>query len=485
MKYSIIIPYRDRQRHLELLLPKLMQKFEGRDFEIFILEQDDQEKFRLSSLYNIGYKYVTGDVLIFHDIDYYPTDDVVYELASDGNPTYPVRKVMFTDWDFIEKPSDTIPMGYRHFRNDVGDHWGGVFILSREHFEKINGFNPLYIGWGKEDEDTHKRLLYYGLTPTRNTNGTFFSLPHKDSIPSLVDSSFIGNYNLLDYYETTLDFGYTTISADVKEFIPEGLTNVTWLKIKNFKVAEGLFDWDYLIKNYQNTEDMHRKIWVLFKWCVNNDTQLNEHRTYIVKTRSGYGNRAFHWIWKLLVDQMPTSFKFLEIGVFMGQTLSLIQLLAERTKRNVTIYGITPLDSTDDHPNLNYVKEINRVYIEQHISEDNTSIFKGLSTDLKIIEMAKKTAHPDGYDMLYIDGGHTFDVVSSDIKIYKELVKVGGYLIMDDASTYLNMPKGIMRMDWFGILEVSHAIKLYLETDDRFQHLFAVGHNRVWRRIKE
>jgi glycosyltransferase involved in cell wall biosynthesis len=41
MKYSIIIPYRNREAHLQVLLPTLLNKFSGEEFEIIISEQND------------------------------------------------------------------------------------------------------------------------------------------------------------------------------------------------------------------------------------------------------------------------------------------------------------------------------------------------------------------------------------------------------------------------------------------------------------
>ena len=63
MKYSIIITYRDREKHLSQLLPVLQKKFQDKDYEIIISEQDDDKKFRKNDLYNIAVRdYSTGDI---------------------------------------------------------------------------------------------------------------------------------------------------------------------------------------------------------------------------------------------------------------------------------------------------------------------------------------------------------------------------------------------------------------------------------------
>ena len=71
MKYSIIITYRDREKHLSQLLPVLQKKFQDKDYEIIISEQDDDKKFRKNDLYNLAVReYAKGDILIFHDVDF-------------------------------------------------------------------------------------------------------------------------------------------------------------------------------------------------------------------------------------------------------------------------------------------------------------------------------------------------------------------------------------------------------------------------------
>ena len=45
---------------------------------------------------------------------------------------------------------------------------------------------------------------------------------------------------------------------------------------------------------------------------------LEAHMKYVSQKRLGFVAPACHWMWKLLVDEMPSTFHFLEIGVFKG-----------------------------------------------------------------------------------------------------------------------------------------------------------------------
>ena len=232
IKYSIIISYRNREEHLSILLPRLKEIFINTSYEIIIAEQDNDEKFQKNSLYNIATQKATGDLFIFHDVDYYPGDDVSYYTTSDI-PLYPVKNLIFLNQEGTQRDFDDIPEGYRNFHQNVGDHSGGVFVLHRELFYKMNGLNPYYKGWGKEDDDTRDRLRLLGYNWKRNEEGVFYGLYHVHNYPEHDDVDFINNHILLSQLENNLHLGYKNVSADLEEFKTDN--NIKWLKIKNFK----------------------------------------------------------------------------------------------------------------------------------------------------------------------------------------------------------------------------------------------------------
>ena len=232
MKYSLIITYRDREKHLSQLLPVLQKKFMNHDYEIIISEQDDKKKFRKNDLYNIAVReYATGDVLVFHDVDYVPDDSVTYEIKD--QPVYPCRRAVFLDENNLPKHLEDIPMGYRGFRNDVGDHSGGVFMMTKEMWEKIGGLNPLYVGWGLEDDDTRQRVRAWGYEWFRPDPevGTFFVLPHDDNHPGIDDESYLKNVEIAKDFENKLKYGYKDSKGVVEKFETNN-ENLIWLKIR-------------------------------------------------------------------------------------------------------------------------------------------------------------------------------------------------------------------------------------------------------------
>jgi glycosyltransferase involved in cell wall biosynthesis len=235
MKYSIIIPYRNREEHLSKLIPKLESIFNSEEYEIIVVEQDDNDKFQKNSLYNIAGLKSKGDLLIFHDVDYYPSDVIKSSsyFTTSSTPLYPVGKVIFLDENDKPREFSDIPQGYRNFHVSVGDHSGGVFVLHKNVFHDIKGTNPYYRGWGKEDDDTRERLKILGYTWNRNNDGLFYGLYHEDSKPDDNDKDFIDNHRMLSNIKQNHKYGYNHVKADVEEF--EAGKNIRWLKVKNFE----------------------------------------------------------------------------------------------------------------------------------------------------------------------------------------------------------------------------------------------------------
>ena len=116
MKYSIIIPYRNREDHLSILLPRLQDIFKNKDYEIIVSEQDDSDNFRIACVENIGFKFCTGDIIILHQVDYYPLDDVSYEVNEQS--VIPAYKGIFVDKDNVSLREVII--------NDLTAFWSAI-----------------------------------------------------------------------------------------------------------------------------------------------------------------------------------------------------------------------------------------------------------------------------------------------------------------------------------------------------------------------
>lgn len=228
-----------------------------------------------------------------------------------------------------------------------------------------------------------------------------------------------------------------------------------------------------LTKAWKDEEEFHREVNETFACLTNEVPELKELRDWVEANVWGFGERSFYWMWKLLVDEMPEYFNFMEIGVFRGQILTLIGLLAKNKKHNRV--AISPFDSTDGYWESDYYADV--MTLEQKFNPGGRPliIFKGLSSDPNILKDLKDNK----VNLLYIDGGHSEEVVKLDLENYTPLLIKGGYLVIDDSAVNLNLPNGYFR----GHESVTKAVEEFMKDNKDFTHLFNVVHNRVWKKL--
>jgi predicted O-methyltransferase YrrM len=241
-----------------------------------------------------------------------------------------------------------------------------------------------------------------------------------------------------------------------------------------------LYDWS---KEYEDTEEHNRMVIETFRKTTDEIKELKEHRDFIEYHQRelgmiyGHGDRSLPYFWKLLVDEMPKSFKFLEIGVYKGQILSLVQMLANSSSRNAKIYGVTPLFDPDfaDYNRLPYIEKL---FEKFNLTMENTTVIDGFSQKPDIIEKVKETGP---YDMVYVDGDHSYAVTVSDIENYGKMLKIGGFMVVDDCNNNKKIPEEIFH----GISEVSMAVADCLENNSNYQEVLTCMHVRVWKKLDD
>ncbi|XP_054246619.1 beta-1,4-galactosyltransferase 4 [Indicator indicator] len=145
-RVAIIIPHRNRERHLLYLLEHLHPFLQRQqlDYGIYVIHQAGSTKFNRAKLLNVGYlealKEANWDCFIFHDVDLVPENDFNIYMC-DRQPKHLV----------VGRNSTGYRLRYRGY-------FGGVTALTRDQFSKVNGFSNSYWGWGGEDDDLRIRV---------------------------------------------------------------------------------------------------------------------------------------------------------------------------------------------------------------------------------------------------------------------------------------------------------------------------------------
>ncbi|NXD07165.1 B4GT4 galactosyltransferase, partial [Nothocercus nigrocapillus] len=145
-RVAILIPHRNRERHLLYLLEHLHPFLQRQqlDYGIYVIHQAGSTKFNRAKLLNVGYlealKEENWDCFIFHDVDLVPENDFNIYMC-DRQPKHLV-----------------VGRNNTGYRLRYQGYFGGVTALTREQFSKVNGFSNNYWGWGGEDDDLRIRV---------------------------------------------------------------------------------------------------------------------------------------------------------------------------------------------------------------------------------------------------------------------------------------------------------------------------------------
>ncbi|XP_053318000.1 beta-1,4-galactosyltransferase 1 [Spea bombifrons] len=154
-KVALIIPFRNRDEHLKYWLYYLHPILQRQqlDYGVYVINQDGESTFNRAKLLNIGYmealKEYDYNCFVFSDVDLIPMDDRnIYKCFSQPRHL-------------------SVSMDKFGFGLPYNQYFGGVSALSKNQFERINGFPNDYWGWGGEDDDIYNRIVSRGMSISR------------------------------------------------------------------------------------------------------------------------------------------------------------------------------------------------------------------------------------------------------------------------------------------------------------------------------
>ena len=238
-QYVFIVPYRNRETHLQKFITHMPQILEGMSYKFLFVHQCDDRMFNRGALKNIGFLFVKQSypntyqniILVFNDLDCLP--------RHKGLLNYYVKQGEVKHF-----------YGYTYAL-------GGIVAIRAGDFERIGGY-PNFWGWGYEDNMLQKRVLSGGLKINRDV---FFKantvvieearkhgLPIPTELPILQD--FDGNvrtmnvHDFLQFSKNTRD-GIMSFKQIVSTFNNDtGFLDVTYFDVGHEEVKEKTFKYD-------------------------------------------------------------------------------------------------------------------------------------------------------------------------------------------------------------------------------------------------
>ncbi|XP_066999243.2 beta-1,4-galactosyltransferase 7 isoform X1 [Anabrus simplex] len=170
-KLAVLVPYRDRFEELLIFAPHIHNFLlqQNVNHHIFVLNQVDHYRFNRASLINVGFheSHSDYDYIAMHDVDLLPL-----------NPELPYK--------YPERGPFHVASPQLHPRYHYPTFVGGILLIKREDFLRVNGMSNKYWGWGLEDDEFYVRLKEAGLNVSRpvsistGTNNTFRHIHDKN-----------------------------------------------------------------------------------------------------------------------------------------------------------------------------------------------------------------------------------------------------------------------------------------------------------------
>ncbi len=160
--------------------------------------------------------------------------------------------------------------------------------------------------------------------------------------------------------------------------------------------------------------------------------RVKRHRRYFMRWRRGAGEDAFHAFWWMLMREFRPA-RMLEIGVYRAQTISLWVLISQLEDISCRVVGLSGFDgrgdsTTDYTRELDYQADIAKSF--RRFNLPAATLVRALSTEPAGMELISRGP----WDLIYIDGGHDYETVRSDVELARRGLQPGGFLVLDDAS---------------------------------------------------
>ncbi|OWF41498.1 beta-1,4-galactosyltransferase 7-like [Mizuhopecten yessoensis] len=186
-KMALIVPYRDRLEELLQFAPYMHKYLKDKHIahQIYVINQVDNYRFNRASLINVGFLESRSDCdyIAMHDVDLLPR-----------NPTL--------NYGYPEEGPFHVASPEYHPKYNYSKFVGGILLMNKDNFIRVNGMSNRYWGWGREDDELYVRLLKARLQIRRPTG---LETGRKDT--------FLHNHNAMRTRDNKRFFNQTRLTS--------------------------------------------------------------------------------------------------------------------------------------------------------------------------------------------------------------------------------------------------------------------------------
>jgi predicted O-methyltransferase YrrM len=145
-----------------------------------------------------------------------------------------------------------------------------------------------------------------------------------------------------------------------------------------------------------------------------------------------------------LLDATPEGGTFVELGCYKGKSTSFIGVEIHKRKRDINFFAIDSFQGATNSTDANEIKAYEGISeIEESYTYNVSLIGNKIKTIVSLTDEAAKYFNDEEIDVIFVDGGHSYEVVKADILAWLPKMKKGGIMAGHDYKAWEGVNKAV------------------------------------------
>jgi predicted O-methyltransferase YrrM len=145
-----------------------------------------------------------------------------------------------------------------------------------------------------------------------------------------------------------------------------------------------------------------------------------------------------------LLDATPEGGTFVELGCYKGKSTSFIGVEIHKRKKDINFFAIDSFQGATNSTDANEIKAYEGISeIKESYTYNVAPIGNKIKTIVSLTDEAAQYFEDGSVDVVFVDGGHSYEVVKADILAWLPKVKKGGIISGHDFNAWQGVNKAV------------------------------------------
>jgi hypothetical protein len=145
-----------------------------------------------------------------------------------------------------------------------------------------------------------------------------------------------------------------------------------------------------------------------------------------------------------LLDATPEGGVFVELGCYKGKSTSFIGVEIHKRKRDINFFAIDSFQGATNSTDANEIKAYEGISeIEESYTYNVAPIGNKIKTIVSLTDEAAQYFDDKSVDVIFVDGGHSYEVVKADIEAWLPKMKPNGIMAGHDYMAWIGVNRAL------------------------------------------